>query len=180
MTVETLTVWDQEALHYLAEEILTRLRYCLYWYDDEGEDVLCDLAGPAREAALTGAVERQMALGDRDYLDFHGNNELRKLSFSEALEMPLKTIKGKYLKDVLGKARNMMRKGALGCGRVVVSGEVPDSYLDDLLALRWREDLKLWAIQWDREKERSEECEQPESPDDGGSGNHMPDCGGST
>ena len=158
MTVETLTVWDQEILHYLAEEILIRLRYCLYWYDDEGKDALCDLAGPAREAALTEAVERQMALGDRDYLNFHENNELRKLSFSGALEMPLKTIKEKYLKDILGKARNMMRKGTLECGRVVVSGEVPDSYLDDLLALRWRENLKLWAIQWDGgKKDRKEE-----------------------
>lgn len=35
------------------------------------------------------------------------------------------------------KARNMMRKGTVEYG-ITVSSEAPDSYLDDLLALRWR------------------------------------------
>jgi len=48
-------------------------------------------------------------------------------------------------------------KGRAPCSTMVydyvVPEEVPDSYLDDLLALRWRENLKLWTIQWARSQE---------------------------
>ena len=44
-----------------------------------------------------------------------------------------------------------MRKGTVEYG-ITVSSEVPDSYLDDPLALRWRENLKLWTMQWEDKK----------------------------
>lgn len=72
---------------------------------------------------------------------------------AEALDMPLSVIRETYLKDVLTKARNILRKGTLQCGDYTISDEVPDSYLDDLLALRWRENLKLCAVQWKKYKE---------------------------
>ena len=69
--------------------------------------------------------------------------------------MPLDEIKEKYLKDVLPMMRGILRKDTSAFGDLfVVSDEVPDSYLDDLLALRWRENLKLWAMQWDKERQK--------------------------
>ena len=153
MTIEVLTVWDLEDLHYIAEEVLIRLRHDLYWYDDEGEDVFSGLTGKEREQAILHALARQEELGDRHYLDFQGNRELQRLTFHDALEMPLETIREKYLDYVLPKARNILRKGTLVYG-VTVSDEVPDRYLDDLLALRWRENRKLWTMQWDHQKRR--------------------------
>lgn len=73
--------------------------------------------------------------------------------------MPLQEIKGEYLKDVLPVARGILRKDTSDFGDCfVVSDEVPDSYLDDLLALRWRENLKLWTMQWEREKKEKEDA----------------------
>jgi len=153
---KALTVWDQEELHYVAEEVIVGLRHVLYWYDDDGNSALEGLQGEARAAAMFQALEKQEQLGDEDYLNIPENERLRQLTFSDALEMPLRTIKEKFLKDVLPKARNIMRKGTMvyDC---VVPEEVPDSYLDDLLALRWRENLKLWTMQWAHSQESQEE-----------------------
>lgn len=53
-----------------------------------------------------------------------------------------------------------MRKSAVEYGLTTVSSEVPDSYLDDLLALQWRENLKLWTMQWeDKQKYGGEKPE---------------------
>ncbi len=105
-------------------------------------------------------------LRHNNFLDFRENEELQKISFSEALYMPLETIKEKYLKDVLPKARGIMRKGTMTilCP-YAVSDELPDSFLDDLLALRWRENLKLWTIQWDQDKEQSGEKRDEDAAD---------------
>lgn len=162
MIVETLTVWNQEDLHYLAEEVLVELCFYFYHYDDKGNYILSGLDRSERDEALTQAFERQLALGDRNFLDFRGNSALHQITFSEALHIPLETIKEKYLKDVLGKARSLLRKGVPLCA-MVVSDEVPDSYLDDLFALRWKENLKLWAIQWDKKREDSGEKKRAES-----------------
>lgn len=152
MTGKALTVWDQEALYFIAEEVIVNLRYQGYWYDEEGNRILEKLSEEERRAALENQVK---GLGT-DYLSFRENEELHQISFGEALEMPLSGIKETYLKDVLPKARNILRKGSMQYG-YVVSDEVPDSYLDDLLALRWRENLKLWTIQWDYMKRGSKE-----------------------
>lgn len=153
MAPAVLTIWDQEDLHYNAEELLLYLRSHFYWYDAEGDNIFLGLPEEERDAALTEAFRRQEALGDRNYLDIPENHELRKITFFDAMHMPLEEIKEKYLKFFLPKARNMLRKGSpfyFG----VVSDEVPDSYLDDLLALRWRENLKLWTIRWDERREK--------------------------
>ncbi len=152
----TLTVWDQEELHYIAEEVIVHLRHELYWYDDNGKRAFEGLRGEERSAALSQALEKQNQLGDKDYLDFPENERLRQITFSEALKIPLTTIKEKYLKDVLPKARNIMRKRSM-VFQYEVSEEIPDSYLDDFLALRWRENLKLWTMQWEHGQERREE-----------------------
>jgi len=110
------------------EEVIVNLRHKLYSYDNDGNPAFTGLRKEERAAALIQAVEEQDSLGDEDYLNF--------------------PEKEKYLKNVLSKARNIMRKGTM-VFLYEVSAEIPDSYLDDLLALRWRENLKLWAIQWE-------------------------------
>ncbi len=157
---KVLTVWDQEELHFIAEEVIVNLRHELYWYDDDGKRVFEGLRKKERTAAIYQAMKKQQSLGNEDYLNFPDNETLHRITFSEALEMPLTTIKEKYLKDVLSKARNIMRKGTMVL-LCEVSEEVPDSYLDDLLALRWRENLKLWAIQWQHDPERRGGGTQP-------------------
>ena len=53
MIVETLTVRNQENLHYLAEEVLMELRFCFYHYDDKGNCILSGLHRSERDEALT-------------------------------------------------------------------------------------------------------------------------------
>lgn len=158
MSKNILTVWDLEDLHYIAEEVIVKLRYEASSYDDEGNYIPLTLSGEDREDFISRAIQYEIEHESTDYLNFRENEELRRISFSKALDMPLETIKEIYLKDVLAKARNILRKDSmfLGC---VPSPEIPDSYLDDLLALRWRENLKLWTIQWE-DKERDDGSEE--------------------
>lgn len=149
---KVVTIYDLEDLHYMAETVIVDLRYRLYDYDEEGNwvwDSYESMTEEERYALREANMERWAREMKTSYLQFRYNEELRKISFVEALEMPLQTIKEKYLKDVLVKARNILRKGTMECSMMVVSDEVPDSYLDDLLAYRWRGNLVLWAMRWD-------------------------------
>lgn len=169
MPRRVLSVWDQEELHYIAEELIIALRYDYFRYDDEGNNLLDDCHDKEECSAM---LEQMMKMqGERrhtDNLNFRENEHLQEISFSEALHMPLETVKEEYLKDVLPKARGIMRKGSmLNFYPYVVSDELPDSFLDDLLALRWRENLKLWAIQWEW-KDEKDEAEEKRDEDEAG------------
>ena len=149
-----LSVWDQEALHNVAEDVIVGLRYTRYCYDDEGNYIRHRLTEEEQKATL----EKFDANAKNDYLNFPENEQLHQLRFHDAIHMPLEAIKETYLKDVLPVARGILRKDTSDFGDFfVVSDEVPDSFLDDLLALRWRENLKLWTIQWDKEKEQTDD-----------------------
>lgn len=151
-----LSIWDQEDLHNVAEDVIVGLRYHRYYFDDEGNYIMRQLSEKERHAVY----EKCGANAKNDYLNFDENEELHQLSFHDALYMPLEEIKEKYLKDVLPVARGILRKDTTDFGYFfVVSDEVPDSYIDDLLALRWRENLKIWTIQWDRDKRKDKEGE---------------------
>ena len=146
-----LSIWDLEDLHNVAEEVSVSLRYWRYRFDNEGNYIMHRLSEEERRAVF----EKSDAAAMSDFLNFHENEQLHQLSFHDALYMPLEEIKEQYLKDVLPVARGILRKDTRDfCYNFVVSDEVPDSYIDDLLALRWRENLKLWTIQWDREKKK--------------------------
>lgn len=149
-----LSIWDQEDLHNVAEDVIVGLRYNRYYFDDEGNYIMAQLSEEERHAVFEKCSEN----AKKDYLNFRENEHLHQLSFHDALYMPLEEIKEKYLKDVLPVARGILRKDTtdFGC-HFVVSDEVPDSYLDDLLALRWRENLKIWTIQWDNDKKKDAE-----------------------
>lgn len=69
-----------------------------------------------------------------------------KISFYDASHLSFKEIKEKYLKEILPMARGIMRKDARLAHGAVVSDEVPDEFLDDILALRWKENSKLWLL----------------------------------
>lgn len=162
-----LSVWDQEDLHYVVETLIIALRYDYFMYDDEGNYLpdACQ-SWEERTAALERMVKMQDERSHTDSLNFRENEQLRKISFSQALEMPLETIKEEYLKNVLPKARSILRKGSmLNIYPYAVSDELPDSFLDDLLALRWRENLKLWAIQWEQDESRCGEGRNEDEPD---------------
>lgn len=164
MRTETLTVYDQELLHYLAEEVLMELRFSGFLYDEEGNRRILRKEDAEEDAWFHEALERFYEESPRNNFDFLQNPELRKLRFRDALEMPFSVIKETYLRADLAKARGMMRKG--GIEGLTVSEEVPDSYLDDLIALRWRENLKLWTMQWEKEKEKEKKKET--DPEDKG------------
>lgn len=124
------------------------------YFDNEGNYIMHQLSEEERYAIY----EKCDANTKNGYLNFRENEELHQLSFHDALYMPLEEIKEKYLKDVLPVARGILRKDTMAFGCCfVVSDEVPYSYLDDLLALRWRENLKIWTIQWDEEEEKDKE-----------------------
>lgn len=145
--IEPVTIWDQEGLHALAEEVIILLRYDDALYDEEGNYIPFTLPKEERVRFREEAAVR-MPEASAGYLDFRAKEEeLRQITLGEAVEMPLSLIKEKYLGDHLKKARNILRKGT-GNFRFPVSDDIPDSYLDDLLALRWRENLKLWLVQW--------------------------------
>ena len=148
-----LTVWDLEDLHFVAEDVITGLRFNRYYFDDEGNYIMDRIP----KETWHEIFEKERASAKTNYLNFLENEELHQITFHDAVHMPLDEIKEKYLKDILPVARGILRKDTSAFGDFfVVSDEVPDRYIDDLLALRWRENLKLWTMQWDRDKEKPE------------------------
>ena len=147
-----LTVWDLEDLHFVAEDVITGLRFNRYYFDDEGNYIMDRIP----KETWHEIFEKERASAKTNYLNFLENEELHQITFHDAVHMPLDEIKEKYLKDILPVARGILRKDTSAFGDFfVVSDEVPDSYIDDLLALRWKENLKLWTMQWDKDKEKS-------------------------
>lgn len=144
-----LSIWDVDDLHFVIENVVTGLRFNRYYFDDKGNYIMDRV--PREE--WPAIFEKCSANAKTDSLNFRENEELQQISFRDALYLPLDEIKEKYLKDVLPVMRGILRKDTSAFGDFfVVSDEVPDSYLDDLIALRWRENLKLWAMQWDKKK----------------------------
>jgi len=145
--IRIVTIYDLEELHELVEEVIIQMRISPYCYDEDGSYIALTFSDADREAVITTWLEGRKT----NYLCFRENEELHKISFSEALDMSLETIKEKYLRTHLKKMRCILRKGLAELS-MAVSDDVPDAYLDDLLALRWKENLKLWTIQWDQKK----------------------------
>jgi len=153
MERKVLTIYDLEDLNYAAEYIISTAQFKFYEFDEDGNDIAFGMRPEEHYARLQEWIEESK----NHYLCFRYNEELHQIGFYDALDMTLSEVKEKYLKDYLKKLRNILRKDPAWMNGVVVSANVPDSYLDDLLALRWLENLKLWAIQWDKSRERGEE-----------------------
>ena len=142
-----LNIYNLEQLNDAAEYIISSAQFTFPNFDDDGNYIVHIHSPEERHAYLTDWLSQSKT----HYLCFRENEELHQLSFNDALEIPLSEVKEKYLKDYLRKLRNILRKGTMGLG-YVVSESVPDEYLDNLLALRWKENLKLWTIQWQHKK----------------------------
>lgn len=147
MQQKILGLHDIEDLSYLAEEVLQEIRFNGYRYDDEGNTIFSSMS----EEEITSKCVEFLEDSKNNYLEFRDNEVLKKISFSEAFEMELSEIKDKYLKNILKKARGIMRKASLPISMLFLD-EIDDEYLDNLLAIRWRENLKLWIIHWSFEE----------------------------
>ena len=91
------------------------------------------------------------------YCNFAENEEIRNITFKEAVNLPLQAVKEKYLRDVLPLARGILRKDSRMDYGAVVSDEVEDEFLDNLLVLRWKENLKLWTLYFELTEEKVKE-----------------------
>ena len=142
-----LTIYDLEALSDAAEYIISTAQFNFIDYDDDGNYIAYGMPQEERAARR----EEWIAGMKTHYLCFRENEELRSIGFHDALHLPLSEIKERYLKAHMTKLRNMLRKDSVDLNMAPVSDDVPDSYLEDLLATAWRTTLKLWAIQRDKE-----------------------------
>ena len=142
MSKTKLTIYDLEALHDAAEHIISTAQFNFFQFDEDGNYIYMSVED--RHALL----EDWINASKNHYLCFRENNELHQINPYDAMEMSLAEIKEKYLKDYLKKLCMILRKDAADLNGVTVSDEVPDSYLEDMIALRWRGNLVLWAMQW--------------------------------
>ena len=153
MRTKKLGLNDIEELNYLAEEVLVRLRYEFYQYDDEGNDLYLLIGDETNKTQMREKRLKAMETWEKEKvhnnhpLEFRDNTELQKITFSEAMELSYDVIKEKYLKDFLPKMRGIMRKDTM-CIGFAAGDEISDEYLDNLLAHRYQENLKLWTMQW--------------------------------
>lgn len=145
-----LTRNDFEELNNLAEDVITSLRYTRFWFDEEGRNVGDYLS----EEEISQRMIRMVENTEFDYLHFANNQELRKIPLQEAHSLSLKEIKEKYLKNDLKVARTIMRTNPRLDYWAVAGDDVPDSFLDELLALRWKENLKLWLTYFSCSEEK--------------------------
>lgn len=140
MSSRELEITDIEELNEIAEWLITTYKFEYLRYDDEGnwlehEDLLERMSNKENDQ-------------EAYYFRFSDNEELMQISFVEAVNMPLVEIKEKYLKKYLPKLRAILRKDS-NCQGLRPADSISDEYLDNLLALRWKENLKLWTIRWD-------------------------------
>lgn len=142
-----VTIYDLEVLSDSAEYIIITAQFNFCDYDDDGNCIAYGMSPEERFRRWEKWEEEKKT----NYLCFRENEELRTLSFQEALDMPLSVVKEKYLKGYMRKMCNMLRNDTIDLNSCPVSDDVPDSYLEDMLALRWKENLKLWALQWNKE-----------------------------
>lgn len=142
-----LTIYDLEALTDAAEYIISTAQFNFIDYDDDGNYIAYGMSREDRNAKR----EAWIAGMKTHYLCFRENEELRSIGFHNALHLPLSEIKEKYLKEHMAKLCNMLRKDSEDLNMAPISDDVPDSYLEDVLALAWKATLKLWAIQWDKD-----------------------------
>ncbi len=142
-----LTIYDLEALSDSAEYIIITAQFNFCDYDDDGNYAVHGMSPEERFCRWEQWAEETKT----HYLCFRENQEIHSISLQEALDMPLSVVKEKYLKKYMRKMCNMLRKDTIDLNNCPVSDDVPDSYLEDMLALRWKENLKLWAMQWEQE-----------------------------
>lgn len=145
----TLNYEDLENLNFLAEDVLHELRFNYYFYNDDGDCIKYDNS-ENKDILLEKNI--QLLNDEKHYLEFRNNKELKKISFAEAVKISHKELIDKYLGRYLAKARGIMRKGSFPLTLMKVSNDISDEYLNNLFALRFKENLKLWTKYWEIER----------------------------
>lgn len=140
-----MNIYNLEGLQAVAEGIILSAQHSYWNYDSEGNYL--HISEDERDRRMFEWIEN---IKDQP-LCVRKCEALKKLSFYDVLDMPLKEIKETFLKDYLRTLRGIFRKGT-GNFEHVPSEDIPDEYLDDLLALKYKEYLKLWTMQWDMVK----------------------------
>lgn len=106
------------------------------------------------EAVLSDLAHRKVVSDEKNYLDFYDNEELHEFTLESAKNISLKEIKEKYLSEFLPMARTICRTDPDRKYGMIISEDVDDEYLEDLLAFRWKENLKKHAKRWDKIRKR--------------------------
>lgn len=139
--IDLKNIW---LLNDLVEQVVVDIRSTGFLYTEEGDSISHERI-PEERAKL---MEVHIADGKYDVFNFVDNPELKKFSFREALEMESEDILNKYITEKhLQKVRGILRKDPRLCYGMVVSEEIEDEILNQFILIRWKENLKIWALQ---------------------------------
>ena len=146
--VSEMTIYDFEDLWYAATELVFQIFIYGTMIDDEGNYADYD---EEREKAW---IETRNTDPRFKYLNFRECEELKHFTLSEACELSASEILEKYLYATLPIYHKAMRSGNHLLIGYRAADDIPDEYLDQLFAMAWKADLKMWALQWDKEREK--------------------------
>lgn len=140
-------IWELEEL---VESVIVDLRNTDFLYTAEGDCLPSELSVEERRLLR----EKHIANQDINIFQFITNPKLRSITFEEAVRMTLEDIYEKFLTpEVLKKVRQILRKDPRQCYGKIVSEDIHDSILNQYIAIRWKENLKIWAMQHEVGKE---------------------------
>ena len=149
--IRELTIYDFEELWYAATELVYQILMFGMFLDEDGNYVEYD------EERAAAWLETRKTDPRFKYLNFRGCEELKQLTLADACELSANEILEKYLSATLPIYHKAMRNGNHILIGYRVSDDIPDTYLDQLFAMAWKADLKIWALQWTKEKSAREE-----------------------
>lgn len=131
-------------LENFVEKVVVDMRSTGFLYTSTGDRISTDVCLGERQQSLEEHIENSK----NDMFNFASNPLLSNISFEKAVGMSLEEIFDSFLtSDVLSKVRGILRKDSRNYYGMVVSDEISDDFLNQLIAIRWRENLKLWSMQ---------------------------------
>lgn len=137
-----LTIYNLEELSFIASELVYRLYMNRFTIDNNGNYKEYD-----------GNITNESRF---KYLNFKNCEELREISITEACDLSIDEIKEEYLSEIIPIARKSFREdNLLGLGMIAKS-DIPDDFLDALFCIAWKNDLKIWSLNYEREREEEE------------------------
>ncbi len=144
--IKELTIYDFEELWYAATELVYQILMEGMMLDEDG-----NYAGYDEKRSVAWIETRNTDLRFK-YLNFRECEELKQFTLADVCDLSASKILEKYLSATLPIYHKAMRSGTHLLIGYRVSNDIPDTYLDQLFAMAWKADLKMWALQWDKEK----------------------------
>ena len=134
-------IWE---LENLVEQVVVDMRAMGYLYTSDGDSISLELSVEDRCRML----DEHIASLSADVFNFVSNPTLTQITFKEAVEMEVEDIYQLYLSpEILQKVRGILRKDPRLCYSQIVADEVTDEMLNQYIAVRWKENLKIWTLQ---------------------------------